>query len=391
LYAIQHLFLLNNINKMKFTHVKRQNYFKYLVFILIITVVFDYLGAKIYRYVIEDTKRKLFLENDTLGFLHKLNAEFTVSWQESPNGKITFKTNNLGFRENSPTFLEKECDYRILVFGDSHTDGVVNNENSFVNVAESTLNKTEPDFVEIINAGIGHQNLFQQYLQFKQSLYLKPNVAIFAFYTGNDFIEILDKSVFHLEFEEGTLNPHPAQQTVINFLSENSLIFRIVRKFNTSAYFKAERIKRYALWQSLAQEYYFNKNPEDFEKAVYLHKYVLTQIKKAAKKNGVQIYFIILPSKYQVERNSDLDNFKKIEEILDLSPNAEVDEKIRINISEILITNEIPFLDPYEEFIKQASTSRPLFWNADHHLSEEGHKKLGLLLADHLKKTIDIN
>jgi lysophospholipase L1-like esterase len=376
---------------MNIAKLKIESYYKYFIFILIITIVLDYFGARLYKVTREDIKRKLFIENDSMGFLHILNAEFMVPWQEAPEGCITYKTNNLGFRENSPTSIKNESDYRILVFGDSHTDGVVNNEQSFSNVAESILNHFKPELFDIINAGIGHQNLYQQYLLFKHLLYLKPDIAIFTFYTGNDYLEILDKSVFHLELEQSKIYPRPARSTVKDFLLDNSLIFRIVTRFDPRPYFRAERLKRYTLWQSLAQEYYFQKNPKDFEKAVYFHNYVLTQIKEAAKKNGVEIYFIILPSKYQIERNSDLDSFKKIEEILNLSSNEKMDDKIRLNIIQILTKDEIPCLDPYEEFIQRVSTSQPLFWNTDHHLSKEGHKFLGNLLAAYLNKMIVVN
>ena len=82
-----------------------------------------------------------------------------VPWPEHPSGHIQLHSNNMGFREDAPTQVEKHG-YRVLVTGDSHTDGAVNNAESYANVLEALLNQsldpsgaTQP--VEVINAGVG--------------------------------------------------------------------------------------------------------------------------------------------------------------------------------------------------------------------------------------------
>src|SRR5262245_26748556 len=63
----------------------------------------------------------------------------TFDFPEYPGGKIRFRTNNMGFREDEPTTVEHDT-YRILVSGDSHTEGVCANSESLANVLERLLN-----------------------------------------------------------------------------------------------------------------------------------------------------------------------------------------------------------------------------------------------------------
>jgi len=372
------------------TTIKIQNCFTYFAFLLFIIIVFDFLGAAVYKYFREGFKREFFFEDDTLGLLHKPDVDIKVQWDESSGGYIDFKTNNLGFRENAPTSVKKASDYRILVFGDSHTDGVINNANSFSNTAEFLLNQNDSSSVEIINAGVGHQNLYQEYLWFKRLLYLNPDIAIFTFYTGNDYMEILDSTIYHLKLQNGRITPEEGQQTLRNFLLNHSLIFKIFRRIENGAHLRAEKVNRYAVWQSMGQGYFFQQHPSEFKKASQLHDYVLNRIIQTAALNGTKIIFIILPDKYQVERQTDLDNFKKIEDILGLSDSNKWDDKIRRDIKRILKKYEIQFLDPYDRFARNDSP-QSLFWQADHHLSERGHKVLGTQLAAYLDTTTVIH
>ena len=65
-----------------------------------------------------------------------ISAEYT--WEEHPKGVVLRRTNNMGFNEDGPTEIAKRG-VRVLVSGDSHTEGVVFNDESFTNVAERKL------------------------------------------------------------------------------------------------------------------------------------------------------------------------------------------------------------------------------------------------------------
>jgi hypothetical protein len=360
-----------------------------LTAVLVFCLILDYSGSKLFDYLRGNSQESYYYFDEEIGRLHVPDIKFEVRWEEASTGAIVFQTNNLGFREDLPTLKEKDAQYRIMVFGDSHTDGVVNNKDSFPNIAESLLNKDKPQFVEIINAGVGHSSLYQQFLLFKRLLYLKPDMVIFTFYIGNDYLEIVRSTSPHLAIENGKITPASAQWTFSKWVN-NSLILRFFRRLDPRPLMQAIRVKRFAMWQSLQQSYYFTMGPGNFYEVSKMHNYVVQDILKTAQKTNINVLFIVLPTKYQIEGESDLENFSKIEAILHFSPENKFDDKVRIDFLSILENNSASFLDPYEKFIQSKKSTKPrssksLFWYADHHLSEEGHKQLGEHLAIYLQ------
>src|SRR5579884_2355866 len=85
-------------------------------------------------------ERDFYVFDPVVGFVHKARARRVYDWPEHPDHRIELRTNNLGFRDNADTVAEKKPGTtRILFIGDSQTDGVVNNRESFVSLLESKL------------------------------------------------------------------------------------------------------------------------------------------------------------------------------------------------------------------------------------------------------------
>ena len=120
----------------------------------------------------------------------------TVTWPEHPLGAVLFRTNNRGFREDEPTEVASDA-YRILVLGDSHTEGAVNNDESFANVLELQVNKRSERPVEVINAGVGGTGPYEMEGMLKTQLELEPELVIAVLFTGNDFWNALMISDFY--------------------------------------------------------------------------------------------------------------------------------------------------------------------------------------------------
>ena len=90
------------------------------------------------------------------GHAHPVNTVEAYEWSEHPGGQIRKAYNNLGFAENSATNKQKGRNiYRILVSGDSHIDGWVNNDESFPNRLENLLNSSVQGIgFEVINGAV---------------------------------------------------------------------------------------------------------------------------------------------------------------------------------------------------------------------------------------------
>ena len=71
-------------------------------------------------------------------FRQRPNIVEKEPWPERADGQWMLRTNDLGFREDAALPVPRPA-LRVLVTGDSHTDGVCNNDESFANLLEARL------------------------------------------------------------------------------------------------------------------------------------------------------------------------------------------------------------------------------------------------------------
>ncbi len=138
-----------------------------------------------------------YMADELAGHLHRPHAKLEFAWNEHPKGRIVLQTNNFGFREDRDTdFRKPNNSVRILVTGDSHTDGVVNNAESFPNLLEEKLTTSSGSArFEVINGGVGYY-AFQNYAGFlRRHLDLHPDYFIVTVYLENDFMEAVQFAI----------------------------------------------------------------------------------------------------------------------------------------------------------------------------------------------------
>jgi lysophospholipase L1-like esterase len=331
----------------------------------------------------------LLVWDDSVGYTHRRDDSVHVAWKEGPRGYMVLRTNNLGFREDAPTAVRSGAGVRVLVFGDSHTDGVVENPQSFPHQAERMLDSSGVK-AELINAGIGHTSVYQQSLHLRRLLYLNPDAVVFTLYAGNDYMEILWKHLPHLAVEADRVVEEPAlERPMTDQWIDHSIILRVLRRLDTRPRARAERRNRYAMWQSLAQAELFQREPNKFDTAAQLHRHVFGDLKRLAAAGRFRLLMVILPTKYQVEYASCAEDFQEMEALLDLDSTLSWDDRVRRDLRAALDEHAIPYYDAHDDFRRQAGAGGPLlYWNADHHLSEEGHALLGRYLAKSLEPVL---
>jgi len=117
--------------------------------------------------------------------------ELEVPWNEHPRGKWYWTTDGLGLRRDREPSATAPA-LRVVVTGDSHTDGVCDNADSFCTLAELELASRRPgESIEVINAGRSSSS-FANYLGvLERMLALEPDVFVMVVYGGNDFAEAL--------------------------------------------------------------------------------------------------------------------------------------------------------------------------------------------------------
>ena len=145
-------------------------------------------AARVFATILE---AKSFVYDPHTYFARPGGVDYWTALEEHPEGRFHYTTNSLGMREESEP-AEEHPDLRILVTGDSHTDGVCNADESFSNRLEALLAARDADrSVEVLNAGAGGFSFYNYVGVLDRFAELEPDVFVVAIYGGNDFLECL--------------------------------------------------------------------------------------------------------------------------------------------------------------------------------------------------------
>jgi hypothetical protein len=309
---------------------------------------------------IKTANHSMYLQKDSLAlFIHKPNIAIYENWgttEQKFSGKR--RTNNLGFREDKDIVEKKANEYRILITGDSHTEGSVkNNEDTFINVLEKNLNTGQNSrFYNSINAGCAYYT-FRNYAGIlKKYLYLKPDVFLINVFIGNDFRETI------LFEDDRTRLENVYKYTY----------YKTVRKF-----FSTEK-KSELHNQGVEQTLYFYNFEQDIETSLNLSKFYLEDIIATCKKNNIKLIVTLLPSKIE----TNLAYKKSIKSIYDLSENTvNINKKLSLAFQAFLKEKNVTHFNLLNP-LKQAKEK--MYWDHDKHINDKAHTVIGNYLYEHL-------
>lgn len=277
------------------------------------------------------------------GHLHRPYAKIEFGWNEHHRGKIVFQTNNLGFREDHDTTINKADNRtRILVTGDSHTDGVVYNAESFPNVLEDKLNTGSSSLkFEVMNGGVGYYT-FQNYSGFlRRHLDLKPDYYVVTVYLGNDFMEAIQ-----LATKRGQIPEQP-----------RSLWYR----------FRLWRAAGPRLNQAGNQIVYFDTYPEMKAKTLEIARREFKDINEMCLQHQIRLLVVLLPTKLDVEAKARQDAAVNLR-LGD--PQLELNQALKKSLIGDLEQEQVTYLDLSDSM---KNPNYELFWNQDYHLNDKGH------------------
>jgi len=105
--------------------------------------------------------------------------------------KLHVDRNSHGFRDRERTYRKNPGVFRIVVLGDSFTEGIqVRLDKVFPSVLERQLNAEGNIRYEVLNLGITSFGTDQEYLALQHyGLRYDPDLVVLAFFTGNDIRE----------------------------------------------------------------------------------------------------------------------------------------------------------------------------------------------------------
>ena len=333
-----------------------------ILLLICLIVLFFYSKSQINSFFeIEDEVHQMHIQKDSLAmFTHVPNIKIYENWGTEQQ-KLTNKTrtNNLGFREDHDIIDKKNNEFRILITGDSHTDGSVkNNEDTFINVLEQQLNtKQKNTYFNCINGGTAYYTFRNYYGFIQKYLCLKPDVFIINVFTGNDFRE-------SILFEDNRTSIESVYKYTYN---------KTIRKFFSKK--KKENLHNQGVEQTLYYDY-FNK---DIETSLSLSKFYLKKIKTLCKNNNIKLVVTLLPSKLETDKTYK----NEIKSLFKLSEKAiNTNFKLTNNLEVWLVKNKIKTYN-LTNLLKQAKQS--VFWDHDFHINNNAHKLIGNYLNEQLE------
>ncbi len=282
-------------------------------------------------------------------------------WPEHPRKRITMRTNNLGFREDEPTEPTKRG-LRVLVAGDSHTQGLVENDESFANRLERLWSEGHGD-CEVLNAGTAYTGPYCYLGRLRKFLYLEPDVFVAALYLGNDFADDL---MLRYALDGWSV---PSAEDYSAPLME-----------------AAERWPG-PVSQGLNQAYRFKWFPGEAERSLEIVLDSFGEMDSICRREGILFLALVIPTKADVDRLNDREAFDAAREKLGLdSEDCRIHALLGRKFAQALTAKSIRCLDPTERMLAAEKT---LYWRMDDHLGLEGHELLAELLRQELEEMLE--
>ncbi|HMO33169.1 MAG TPA: GDSL-type esterase/lipase family protein [Lacibacter sp.] len=208
-------------------------------------------------------------------FVRKPNTSLQQPFAEHPAGILRKQYNNYGFlRHDSTQQQKREGVRRILFTGDSHTDGLVWNEENFCTLLEDSLHLAGQP-AEVLNAGTGYYTFRQYEGVLLRNLHLQPDDFVVVVYAGNDFVETLF-------YDFRWYNP---LQSLRQFRARLGWRYRYPVLYNN---------------QSLTQVYYFHLYPFQVQPVINEALAAVGRMQAICHRNGIRFHLVLLPSDFDL-------------------------------------------------------------------------------------------
>lgn len=297
----------------------------------------------------------LYQPHERLWLAHVPGAVRAVDFPEHPAGGFTMRTEAHGFREDG-TVPEQGPGRRVLLVGDSHLAGVLDNSEAVASVLQARLG------VDVVNGATGYWGPDQYAAFFAEwtgrtaaSADLHPDACLAVVYLGNDFLDTLAQGE-----RDGALRlPRPPDHGD-----------RLVAAWEAGGE---------VVPQLLNQDAVLALRPDLATTALDRTSTALLRARAhcAAPWFGV----VLLPTRVDVDPRAEL-ALGRARAALGLSPD-ELGHHHRLGpqLQARLEAAGVPVLDATAALQAAHSDARPTFWSTDWHLAVQGHAALAGAIA----------
>lgn len=280
-------------------------------------------------------------------------------FKEHPIGEWTIRYNAAGFRSDRE-LLEVHPDLRILVVGDSHSEGVVPTEENYCSQVEALALAAHPArTVEVLNASRGGYMLYNYLGVLEKYADLDPEVFVMAVFGGNDFAEVVPLYGY---FEGESIEDSREGWGMKVALSR-----------------RAGPGSGQALAQGMHQEVLFYHSPRWRELALRASIAVTHEVAKLCKERGIELILMYIPPATDVQERFCAEGIAMVLEVFGMTAaDRGATESMADDYLGAMKAEGVRVLDLREAF---RAAEVPLYWKADLHLNTAGHRLVGRELS----------
>lgn len=338
-------------------------------------------------------------------------SEILTPFPEHPSGQIEFRRNRDGIRSDQETSISPAEDVqRVLVVGDSHSEGMVQAHETFSVRLQQRLNQDNARW-EVLNGAFRRASPLQEYWAYEQAYGLfEPKVVVVGFFVGNDLMDLLRVTDrLHLirgEDDEWLVTtPQAASNATEDRSSWTESLKRPLRKHSaiyrsltdipwlrsavvdSTASDYRKRLEAAAaeepgwVWQAGNQVAYFRAHPDDESTAWAQMEWIWRRWKESLDQSGRRMIVVLIPTGMQSHPRHWMERRAHVNQLLALPDEAWTDLDRQYEQAQSLAESlGIETLDLLAAIRSQESTGQAYFYEIDQHLNVAGHELVAELL-----------
>lgn len=351
--------------------------------------------------------------------LHHSLIPKSICRSKTKEWNIEFKVNSLGLRDYEYSKDKPEGVYRILMLGDSFTEGYgVSLEETFSKILEKKLNSEFKNKFEVINAGITGYSPTLEYLYLENyGLKLRPDLVILNF-SMTDFYDdlvfkrkllVVEKDLGEVKMGEKqiwakgklfkekipgfTIPPTtwiPFIPTSLkwwlhkNLVSYDFVVLRLKKIFNPQVY--KENIISFTASDPQTDQFAItreNINSDDYQKLLQNSEGVILKIKNLLEKEEINFILVIIPYGQQINGQEWGEGRK----LWEFAKGKVYSSQCIADMANFTQKQEIRTLNLLSTFQKARRffLGRFYYYSYDGHWNEKGHKLAAQGIFDFLK------
>lgn len=278
------------------------------------------------------------------------NMQRRIPFAERPEGEWLFRTNGEGLREDEDISSQKP-DLRVIVAGDSHTEGYCNNSESYPNLIEAGLRARHPGHsIEVLNTGKSGYSFYNYLGVLEKYLDLRPDVFVMGVYGGNDFIECTTLHHYFQRTARASCKICDYDQLVQRYPEVTPNIFQ----------------------QAFMQLVYFRHHPDERAVALEAACSVTAEVARICREHGIRFVVAYLPPFVDVQQKFLGPLLPESIELFAMKP-ADLEITNRI-VDEWLADARKRGVECIDLRPRIAGETRQLYWDRDHHLNVVGNR-----------------